>query len=124
MIQTITQLMLVDISQCLSYQTKERTTVHTQYQLDNMAKIHGKPNEMTEMKVSDLTEEQIIDLAKWANILNEENKNLKGYIVQLQAQLKTARGQRAVAEHRLNQQTTEWVVQTGFDNDNGIITNE
>ena len=90
----------------------------------NMAKVHGKPNEMTEMKVSDLTEEQIMDLAKWAQILNEENKNLKGYIVQLQAQLKTARGQRAVAEHRLNQQTTEWVVQTGFDNDNGIITNE
>lgn len=117
--------MLVDISQCLSYQTKERTTVHTQYQLDNMAKIHGKPNEMTEMKVSDLTEQQIMDLAKWAQILNEENKNLKGYITQLQAQLQNARGQRAVAEHRLNQQqATEWVVQTGFDNDNGIITNE
>ena len=67
-----------------------------------MAKIQGKPNEMTEMKPSDLTEEQIIQLAKWSNILNEENKNLKGYIMQLQAQLQTARQNRAVAEHRLN----------------------
>jgi len=67
-----------------------------------MATIHGKKEGFTEMKPSDLTEQQIIDLAKWANILNEENKNLKGYIMQLQAQLQTARQNRAVAEHRLN----------------------
>ena len=54
------------------------------------------------MNVKDLSEEQIMDLAKWANFLNEENKNLKGYIVQLQAQLKTAREGRMLAEHRLN----------------------
>ena len=38
-----------------------------------MATIEGKPNEMKEMNVSELTEKQIIDLAKWTNILNEEN---------------------------------------------------
>jgi hypothetical protein len=54
------------------------------------------------MKPTDLTEEQIMDLAKWASILNEENKNLKGYIVQLQAQLQNARQGRALAEHKLN----------------------
>lgn len=54
------------------------------------------------MDVKDLTEEQIMDLAKWATHLNEENKNLKGYILQLQAQLGKARGDRAVAEHKLN----------------------
>jgi len=85
-----------------------------------MAKIQGKPNEMTEMKASDLTEQQIMQLAEWANILNEENKNLKGYIVQLQAQLKTARGDRAVAQHNLAQQQaniimTETHITTPFD---------
>lgn len=89
-----------------------------------MAKVHGKPNEMTEMKVSDLTEQQIIDLAKWAQILNEENKNLKGYITQLQAQLRNARGQRAVAEHKLQKANTVWEVQTAFDGDDKIVTNE
>ena len=89
-----------------------------------MAKVHGKPNEMTEMKVSDLTEQQIMDLAKWAQILNEENRNLKGYITQLQAQLQNARGQRAVAEHKLQQQNTVWEVQTAFDEDDKIVTNE
>ena len=54
------------------------------------------------MDVKDLTEEQIMDLAKWANFLNEENKGLKSYILQLQAQLSKARGDRAVAEHHLN----------------------
>ncbi len=89
-----------------------------------MAKVHGKPNEMTEMKVSDLTEQQIIDLAKWAQVLNEENKNLKGYITQLQAQLRNARGQRAVAEHKLERANTVWEVQTAFDGDDKITTNE
>jgi len=50
----------------------------------------------------DLTKEQIMQLAQWANTLNEENKNLKGYILQLQAQLQKARGDRAVAQHHLN----------------------
>ena len=72
--------------------------------------------EYTEMKPSDLTEEQIMQLAQWANILNEENKNLKGYIVQLQAQLQNARGQRAVAEHNLqNLQDKMIIVKTAFD---------
>jgi len=54
--------------------------------------------------------------------LNEENKNLKGYIVQLQAQLKTARGDRAVAQHHLAQHQanvimTETHITTPFDNE-------
>lgn len=72
--------------------------------------------EYTEMKPSDLTEEQIMQLAQWANLLNEENKNLKGYIVQLQAQLQNARGGRAIAEHNLNQlQNSVITVKTAFD---------
>jgi hypothetical protein len=48
--------------------------------------------------------------------LNEENKNLKGYIVQLQAQLQNARGGRAVAEHNLQQlQNSVITVKTAFD---------
>ena len=54
------------------------------------------------MKVEELTQEQIMDLAKWANFLNEENKGLKSYILQLQAQLQKARGDRAIAQHHLN----------------------
>jgi hypothetical protein len=78
-----------------------------------MAKVHGKVDDTPkEMNVEDLTNEQIMQLAQWANILNEENKNLKGYIVQLQAQLQKARGDRAVAQYnfdKLNSQviTTE-----------------
>ena len=73
-------------------------------------------SEYTEMKPEDLTPEQILQLAQWANILNEENKNLKGYITQLQAQLQNARGQRAVAEHNLNQlQSTVFEVKSAFD---------
>lgn len=72
--------------------------------------------EYTEMKPEDLTSEQIMQLAQWANLLNEENKNLKGYIVQLQAQLQNARGQRAVAEHHLqNLQDKIITVKTAFD---------
>ena len=67
------------------------------------------------MNVEDLTKEQIMDLAKWASILNEENKNLKGYIVQLQAQLTTARQNRALAEHRLNNIDTFINVQSKLD---------
>jgi len=69
-----------------------------------MAKILGDTDRegYTQMKPSDLTEEQIMQLAQWANILNEENKNLKGYITQLQAQLQSARQGRALAEHKLN----------------------
>ena len=86
-----------------------------------MATIHGKPNDTPkQMSVDDLTKEQIMQLAEWANILNEENKNLKGYIVQLQAQLKTARGDRAVAQHHLAEQQakvvmTETHIITSFD---------
>jgi predicted nuclease with TOPRIM domain len=75
----------------------------------------AKP-EYTEMKPEDLTEEQIMQLAQWANLLNEENKNLKGYIVQLQAQLQNARGQRAVAEHHFNRLQDKIItVKTAFD---------
>ena len=70
-----------------------------------MATISGKENEMKEMKPSELTEQQIIDLAKWANILNEENKNLKGYILQLQGQLTSARQGRALAQHQIHTNT-------------------
>ena len=80
-----------------------------------MAKTHQKEG-MSEMRPEDLTTEQIMQLAQWANILNEENKNLKGYIVQLQAQLQNARGQRAVAEHNLqNLQDKMIIVKTAFD---------
>ena len=80
-----------------------------------MAKINQKEG-MSEMRPEDLTTEQIMQLAQWANILNEENKNLKGYIVQLQAQLQNARGQRAVAEHNLqNLQDKMIIVKTAFD---------
>lgn len=72
--------------------------------------------EYTEMKPEDLTSEQILQLAQWANLLNEENKNLKGYIVQLQAQLQNARGGRAVAEHNLQQlRNTVLEVKSPFD---------
>ena len=72
--------------------------------------------EYTEMKPEDLTSEQIMQLAQWANLLNEENKNLKGYIVQLQAQLQNARGQRAVAEHNFNKLQDKIItVKTAFD---------
>ena len=67
-----------------------------------------------EMKVEDLTHEQIMQLAQWANLLNEENKNLKGYILQLQAQLQKARGDRAVAEHNLNT-INQTIIKTAFD---------
>ena len=70
-----------------------------------MAIIQGKENEMREMKPSELTEQQIIDLAKWANILNEENKNLKGYVLQLQGQLTSARQGRALAQYQVQTQT-------------------
>tara|TARA_R110000782_G_scaffold23113_2_gene60750 strand:+ start:468 stop:704 length:237 start_codon:yes stop_codon:yes gene_type:complete len=70
-----------------------------------MATISGKENEMKEMKPSELSEQQIVDLAKWANILNEENKNLKGYILQLQGQLTSARQGRALAQHQVQTQT-------------------
>jgi hypothetical protein len=70
-----------------------------------MATIENVQNEMTEMKPSELNEKQIIDLAKWANILNEENKNLKGYILQLQGQLTSARQGRALAQHQVQTQT-------------------
>jgi hypothetical protein len=79
-----------------------------------MATINGKENEMKEMKASDLTEQQIVDLAKWANFLNEENKNLKGYILQLQGQLTSARQGRAVAQHHLNN-VTQTIIKTPFD---------
>lgn len=71
--------------------------------------------EYTEMKPSDLTDEQIIQLAQWANVLNEENKNLKGYITQLQAQLKNARQGRALAQHQLQNANTILEVKTAFD---------
>ena len=77
-----------------------------------MAKVHGKVDDTPkEMNVEDLTHEQIMQLAQWANLLNEENKNLKGYIVQLQAQLQKARGDRAVAQHNFNQLNSQ-VIQT------------
>jgi hypothetical protein len=60
-----------------------------------------------------MTEEQIIALAKYTQLLQEENKNLKGYIVQLQAQLQNTRGNLAVANHHL--QNSSWVVKTAFD---------
>lgn len=84
-----------------------------------MAKIKGKPEEeYAKVSVETMTEEQIIALAKYTQLLQEENKNLKGYIVQLQAQLQKARGDRAVAQHQLNNATfvqTETILKTAFD---------
>jgi hypothetical protein len=80
-----------------------------------MAKIEGK-EEYTAIDVENITTEQIIQLAKYTQLLQEENQNLKGYIVQLQAQLKTARGGRAVAEHNLQKMQDNFItVKTAFD---------
>lgn len=80
-----------------------------------MAKIEGK-EEYTSIDVENITTEQIIQLAKYTQLLQEENQNLKGYIVQLQAQLKAARGGRAVAEHNLQKmQDNVITVKTAFD---------
>ena len=73
--------------------------------------------EYTEMQPEDLTKEQIIQLAQWANILNEENKNLKGYITQLKAQLQNARQGRALAQHQLHNATTHFEIKTSYDNE-------
>ena len=73
--------------------------------------------EYTEMKPADLTEEQIIQLAQWANILNEENKNLKGYITQLQAQLQNARQGRALAQHQLHNANTHFEIKSSLGNE-------
>jgi len=81
-----------------------------------MAKIHGKKDDYTAIDVDNITKEQIIALAKYTQLLQEENHNLKGYITQLQAQLNNARGQRAVAEHNLQQHQNNIItVKTAFD---------
>lgn len=87
-----------------------------------MAKIHGKPNEeeFTKITIDNITEEQIVAMAKYIQLLQEESKNLKGYVIQLQAQLQKARGDRAVAQHNLNVQNakfvqTETMIKTAFD---------
>jgi dTDP-4-dehydrorhamnose reductase len=92
-----------------------------------MAKILGKiPNpvednqngEPLRLTPEEMTPDQIIALAKYTGLLQEENKNLKGYIVQLQAQLQKARGDRAVAEHTLAKAQvipTEIHIKSAFD---------
>lgn len=81
-----------------------------------MAKIKGKQDDYTAIDVDNITKEQIIALAKYTQLLQEENQNLKGYITQLQAQLNNARGQRAVAEHHLKQHQNNIItVKTAFD---------
>lgn len=68
-----------------------------------MAKIHGKENDVMEITIDNITEEQIVAMAKYIQLLQEENQNLKGFITQLQAQLQAARQNRATAEYRLQQ---------------------
>jgi hypothetical protein len=81
-----------------------------------MAKINGKQDDYTAVDVDNITKEQIIALAKYTQLLQEENQNLKGYITQLQAQLNNARGQRAVAEHNLQQHQQKIInIKTAFD---------
>ena len=93
-----------------------------------MAKILGKiPNPVEDNKQEplhltpeEMSSEQIIALAKYTSLLQEENKNLKGYIIQLEAQLKKARGDRAVAQSNLAVEKakfiqTETVIIPGID---------
>lgn len=83
-----------------------------------MAKIKGKEEQPTHLNVEDMTEEQIIALAKYTNLLQEENQNLKGYVLQLQAQLRKARGDRAVAQQHISNTQfvqTETMIKTAFD---------
>jgi predicted RNase H-like nuclease (RuvC/YqgF family) len=79
-----------------------------------MAKIHGKEEKegFTSITVDNITEEQIVAMAKYIQLLQEENQNLKGYITQLQAQLQAARQNRATAEYRLQQQQGNEIVVT------------
>ena len=81
-----------------------------------MAKVYGKNGQekdgFTSITVDNITEEQIVAMAKYIQLLQEENQNLKGYITQLQAQLQNARGQRAVAEHNLQQQQSREIFVT------------
>ena len=81
-----------------------------------MAKVHGKQDEYTAITVDNITEEQIVAMAKYIQLLQEENQNLKGYITQLQAQLQAARQNRATAEYRLQQQQNSIItVKSAFD---------
>lgn len=85
-----------------------------------MAKIKGHEEEFTKITIDNITEEQIVAMAKYIQLLQEESKNLKGYVIQLQAQLQKARGDRAVAQHNLNVQNakfvqTETMIKTAFD---------
>lgn len=81
-----------------------------------MAKVHGKQDEYTSITVDNITEEQIVAMAKYIQLLQEENQNLKGYITQLQAQLQAARQNRATAEYRLQQQQNSIItVKSAFD---------
>ena len=74
-----------------------------------MAKVHGKQDEYTAITVDNITEEQIVAMAKYIQLLQEENQNLKGYITQLQAQLQAARQNRATAEYRLQQHQNNFI---------------
>jgi len=71
-----------------------------------MAKVLGKEQKegYTSITVDNITEEQIVAMAKYIQLLQEENQNLKGFITQLQAQLQAARQNRATAEWQLAQQ--------------------
>lgn len=81
-----------------------------------MAKVHGKQDEFTSITVDNITEEQIVAMAKYIQLLQEENQNLKGYITQLQAHLTAARQNRASAEYRLQQQQNSIItVKSAFD---------
>lgn len=81
-----------------------------------MAKVEGKKDDYTAIDVDNITKEQIIALAKYTQLLQEENQNLKGFITQLQAQLNTARGQRAVAQHKVQQMENNVInIKTAFD---------
>lgn len=79
-----------------------------------MAKIHGKEEKegYTSITVDNITEEQIVAMAKFIQLLQEENQNLKGYITQLQAQLQAARQNRATAEYKLQQNQSNQIIVT------------
>jgi len=55
-----------------------------------------------QLKPEELTPEQILDLAKWAHYLNEENKQLRAHLYKLEAQFKSLLNSHQNTEFKLN----------------------
>jgi hypothetical protein len=62
------------------------------------------------MKIEDLTQDQILAIVQAVKFLEEENQNLKGYIVQLKAQLNIKQSQLKIANNQINNITQDFIV--------------